>query len=118
MTRDVLSYFVALLLAMLWGFLLAPRLLRQLGVPIPLKWRERKQLHLNPGQNVLWGVFGWGVSMIIYDRTSHYLLWILTRNLADKPTFWRFAGSILLWSLIGVVFGVFTALPNRKEDGN
>jgi hypothetical protein len=52
MTRYVWPFFVALVPAMLWCFLLAPLLLRRLGVPFPLKWRERKHLHLSLNQNV------------------------------------------------------------------
>jgi len=112
-----IPFIVALVPAWLWGLFVAPRLLRQFGVPIPLKWRDRKGLRLTLDQRVLWSVFGWGVSMVLFDRTCHAILWVWYRQRADQPTFWRIAFSVLLWITASVVMGLFSAARAEREDG-
>jgi hypothetical protein len=122
MTREnlsiILSFFVALLPAMLWALLLAPLLLRALGVPVPLKWRDRKHLQLSLPQSILSGVIGWGFAMIIAQMTNTYVEWMLYRSPLDQPTLWRFSKAILIWTIGGVVFGLltFTTYPKEKQN--
>jgi hypothetical protein len=112
-----IPFVVASLPALIWAWFVAPRLVRRLGVPIPLKWRERKDLRLTLDQSVLSSVLSWGVCMVIYDRTCHAILWVWYHQRADEPTFWRIAGSILLWVTGSVVMGLFSAAPAESENG-
>ena len=119
MTRDYLltiSFFVALLLAFLWAYLLGPLLLRSLGVPIPLKWRDRKHMRLSLPQSVLSGVIAWGFAMFIAESTNTLVDWMLYRSPSDQPTLWRFAKAFLLWTLGGIVFGLLTSDTKAKQD--
>jgi hypothetical protein len=116
MTHLILPSFIALVPSMLWVSLLGPLLLRSPGVPVPLNWQERKHMQMRLDQSVLLGVIGWGVGVMIFHMTSVCIRWSLYRTPADQPTIWRFAEVVLQWTLAGIVFGLFTAYPKRKQN--
>jgi hypothetical protein len=94
MTREILPFFVALLPSTLWGLLLGPLLLQSIGVPVPLKWRERKHMQLSLDQSMLYGVIGWGVAVIIFHMTHD-------RCLAQVDVVSQPVGSTDAWAIRG-----------------
>jgi hypothetical protein len=111
----ILPFFVALILASLWMLFLCPLVLRLFGLAIPLNLRKRRGMTMDEGQSVLWGVLGWGVSMIIFHMTHIYVIWLMYRIPSDKPTVWGFIETLFQWTLGGVLFGLFTTHPQKKQ---
>jgi hypothetical protein len=116
--REFLPELAGLFAIALWTFLMTPVLLKLSGVPISINPMKRRKIRLSLRQNLLNGVFGWGVGMILFGLTMKYVGWKQSGNSSDQPTLAGLGGLILKWTIGGILFGLFMHLSNGKRENS
>ncbi len=96
-------------LLVLWIAVIAPLILRAVGVPIGL-WRVDRRNETLTWHQYIWGVgvFGWGLGMFLFTNLLDYLQWRFSGGLSrHTPTFIAF--SFLTWLAGGLLFGLMSS---------
>jgi len=109
---DFAILFIAAACGLLWIGVIAPAILRSLGFPIALGFRNQ---HLSRTQYV-WavGVFSFGLGSFLFSIVSEYLEWKLLGEQLSYPSPTHIIVGLVIWPLAGWSFGVITA-PRRKN---
>ena len=116
--RGLTVFFGAVACASLWFGLVAPAILRNLGIPIAGGiWRmARRNQHLSRTQYI-WsvGVFSWGIGMFLFSTLWNYLDWRLFLNYkAWYANLGDIVERLLAWMAAGWLVGFFGA-PKRRH---
>ena len=103
----------------LWIGLIAPTILRGIGVPLAYgMWRlDRRNQHLTRSQ-YLWGfgVFSWGLGAFLYATTFDLLSWELLGERGYYSTPLRIIVQLMICLVIGWLVGVFGSPSRRKSE--
>ena len=106
---------IAMTCSLLWIGIVAPAILRALGVPVSFGvWRiDRLNQHLSRTQYV-WalGMFVWGLGLFWFFTVFDLVTWKLLGAFQSSPM--RIIKELLICLAAGWLFGVFSG-PHRKD---
>jgi hypothetical protein len=116
-------FLTAISCALLWVGLVAPALMRAVGIPLSggLWRRARRNQHLSKGQYVwAYGIFSYGIGMFLFMTVLDYLQWKLMGDAYMHRDAKHIFINLLIWLAGGCFVGVmaYRHRPDADLSGN